>query len=66
MEDQELTVDQVRNAAARGGLDLTEAEAGQLVKGASRDRRLAEAVRKYATRDIEPAGVFRAGDIDGR
>ncbi|MFI5266217.1 MAG: hypothetical protein ACHQ7M_02450 [Chloroflexota bacterium] len=66
MADQELTAAQVQSAAERGGLELTEDEASKLVKSASRDRRLAQAVRKYATLNVEPAGVFHAGDADGR
>jgi len=61
MADQELSVDQVRSAAERGGFELTEAEASKLVKNASRDRRLAEVARKYATPGVEPAGSVTAG-----
>jgi hypothetical protein len=61
MADQELSVDQVGSAAERGGLELTEDEVRKLIKNATRDRRLAQAVRKYATGDVEPAGVFHAG-----
>ena len=56
------TPEEVRSAAARGGLELTDEEAGRLVKGVGRQRRLVEEVRKYAGGNVEPAGVFRAGD----
>jgi hypothetical protein len=66
MADHELSVDQVLRAAERGGLELTDEEASKLARNASRDRRLAQAVRKYATAGVEPAGVFQAGGPDGR
>ncbi|MFI5269526.1 MAG: hypothetical protein ACHQ7M_19285 [Chloroflexota bacterium] len=66
MADRDLTTDQVRSAAERNSLELTDAEASKLVKNASRGRRLAEAVRKYATSNVEPAGIFHAGNADGR
>lgn len=64
--DRELTIEEIRAAAARNGLELTDQEAAGLVKGASRGRRLAEAVRAYAAPETEPAGVFNAGRTDGR
>jgi len=65
--DRELTAEEVRAAAARNGLELTEQEAARLVKGASRGRRLAEEVRASAgPQDVEPAGVFHAGGSHGR
>jgi ribosomal protein L12E/L44/L45/RPP1/RPP2 len=60
MTDREVTAEDVRAAAERAGLQLTEAEADKLVKGVSRGRRMSEVLRKYVTPDVEPAGVFGA------
>ena len=43
-----------------------EAEAAKLAKNADRVERMAETVRRYASSEIEPAGVFHAGHDDGR
>ncbi len=58
MAEREMTVDEVKTAAERAGLSLSEAEAAKLLKGAARERRMAEALRKHITPDLEPASVF--------
>jgi hypothetical protein len=43
-----------------GGLPLTEEEAGQLLKGVTRNREMAQTVRKVIEAPVEPAPVFDA------
>ena len=56
----------VRSAARRNGLELTEAEVAKLAKNADHIEHMAETVRGYATGGVEPASVFHAGQDDVR
>ena len=63
--NDELSLDDVKRAAERAGWKLSEEEAAKLLKGGLRGQSMAEVLRKYVTRETEPAGVFSVGGEEG-
>jgi hypothetical protein len=55
-----MTSDEIRAAAERVGLPLSQEEAERMVTGVTRSRRLADSLREQFMPDIEPATVFAA------
>jgi hypothetical protein len=63
--DDELTLEQIREIAANAGMPLSEEDAGKLLSGANRTRKMVTKVRELVNADLEPGGVFRAEPPQG-
>ena len=59
MQD-DMTVDDLKSLAVKHGLMLSDDEAHRALAGANRWRNQVEQMRALVTRNLQPAGVFRA------
>lgn len=61
----EITLNELRDRAARAGLQLSEEDLQKLLPGVNRSHKQVSELRDLTTDTIEPAGIFSAASEKG-